>query len=94
MEGRAVTHTHHTDYRRTKMSGLTIISMDSGSLIISKSPDRTRVSIDVYDGPVMPTTDLIDFAPRPNFSNAEHLRTVWVNKTDLNLLINTLQSHL
>ena len=78
------------------MSGLTIISTESGSFIIGKSPDRTRVSIDVYDGPVMsPTTDEdSELSGRPNFSDVEYLRTVWVNKTDLNLLINTLKSHL
>ena len=78
------------------MSGLTIISMESGSLIVGKSPDRTRFSIDVYDGPVMPTNTDEDseLSGRPNFSDVEYLRTVWVNKTDSNLLINTIKSHL
>ena len=74
------------------MSGLTIISMESGSLVIGKQPYGTRVWIEVYDGPVMQIN--ADEDNELNFSDVERLRTVWLNKTDLNLLINTLKSHL
>ena len=74
------------------MSGLTIISMESGSLVIGKQPYGTRVWIEVYDGPVMQIN--ADEDNELNFSDVERLRTVRLNKTDLNLLINTLKSHL
>lgn len=78
------------------MSGLTIISMESGSLVIGKQPYGTRVWIEVYDGPVMQANadEDSELGGRPNFSDVERLRTVRLNKTDLNLLINTLKSHL